>query len=232
MRRPPVSSPEPSPATILIVDDHADARRLLALLLKSEGYRTLLAQDGPEALRLAEETPDLALVILDVMMPGMDGLEVCRRLRARPSDAYVPIILATALNDEEHLVRGLAAGADDYVAKPFSHIELLARVRTALRLKAALDQLVAARELAAVAAMQVTLAHEINNPLAIAQGNVELALDAAGGQEPLHRRLRAAYDGCSRIRQIVQQLVELKRVHTTTYLGPIRMLDLAHSTTP
>ncbi len=97
-----MSSPEPvaAPATILVVDDHADARRLLALLLKSQGYRTLLAQDGPEALRLAEETPDLSLVILDVMMPGMDGLEVCRRLRARPGDAYVPIILATALSDE------------------------------------------------------------------------------------------------------------------------------------
>ncbi len=123
-------------------------------------------------------------------------------------------------------------GADDYVTKPFSHVELLSRVRTALRLKAALDQLVAAREMAAVAAMQVTLAHEINNPLAITQGNIELALDAAGGQEPLHRRLRAAYDGCVRIRQIVQQLVELKRVQTTTYLGPVRMLDLVRSTTP
>ncbi len=215
------------PATILIVDDHPDARRLLALLLAREGYRLLLAPDGPEALRIAESTPDLSLAILDVMMPGMDGLEVCRRLRARGEGAYVPIILATALTDEAHLVAGLQAGADDYVTKPFSHPELLARIRTALRLKRAMDQLLEARELGAVAAMQITLAHEINNPLTIVQGNLELLLGSCGTEGATPHRLKAALDACLRIRELVRQLVELKRVTTTTYIGSTRMLDLS-----
>ncbi|HUT35283.1 MAG TPA: response regulator [Planctomycetota bacterium] len=228
----PNAEPTEPQATILIVDDHPDARRLLALLLRTEGHRLLLAQEGQEALRIADSTPDLSLIILDVMMPGMDGLEVCRQFRARPRNVHVPIILVTALSEEEHLARGLAAGADDYVTKPIRHTELLARVRAALRLKRALDQLIGTRQLAAITAMQVTLAHEINNPLTIAQGNLELVLSTCGTEGPTPPRLRAALDACVRIRQLVQQLVELKRVATTSYVGSERMLDLGRSSPP
>ena len=246
----PDSEPAPEQATILAVDDHPEALRLLALLLRPEGHRILTAENGQEALRVAEATPGLSLILLDVMMPGMDGLEVCRQFRARRREIYVPIILATALSEDEHLVAGLAAGADDYVTKPIRHPELLARVRAALRLKRAHDQLEAARELAAVAAMQVTLAHEINNPLTIVLGNLELALNGPrGGQdaqgshlhlahsrhvrnEDVTPRLRAAYDACVRIRELVAQLAELRKVATTTYVGSVRMLDLGRSAPP
>jgi len=226
------SPPAPTQETILVVDDHPEARRLLGLLLACEQHRILYAADGPTALAIAEAEADLSLIILDIMMPGMDGLEVCRRIRAAQRERHVPIILATALTEEEQLAEGLAAGADDYVTKPIRHTELLARVRAALRLRQAHEQLADAKELAAIAAMQVTLAHEINNPLTIALGNLELALRGLGdvnGQ--LHARLQAAFDACARIRRIVQQLAELKTVATTTYLGPIRMLDLGHPPT-
>ena len=218
---------EPRPRaglSILIVDDNAEVRRLLALLLKPEGYRLLLARDGHEALRIADRVPEVALVILDVMMPGLDGLEVCRRLRQRPH--YVPIILATALADEGHVLRGFEAGADDYVTKPFRKPEVLARVRSALRLELAIRQLVDAKELASVGAMAVTLGHEINNPLTTVVGNVELSLNSTNLDDKTRRRLAATHEAACRIRDLVDRLVHIKRVVTTAYIDSIKMLDL------
>jgi PAS domain S-box-containing protein len=119
--------------TILIVDDQQRGRMALASLLEPEGYRVVYAENGPEALaQTAGLRPDL--VLLDVMMPDMDGFEVCRRLRADPHTAEVPLMMVTALDDQESLLRGIEAGADDFVTKPFNRAELRARVRTITRL--------------------------------------------------------------------------------------------------
>ncbi|HWQ14191.1 MAG TPA: response regulator [Roseiflexaceae bacterium] len=118
---------------ILIVDDHPLARETLAALLEPEGYQLAFAASGPEALAQARAlTPDL--VLLDVMMPGMDGFEVCRRLRDDPELALVPVIVVTALDDPGATLRALEAGADDFLGKPFNRAELRARVRTVTRL--------------------------------------------------------------------------------------------------
>jgi len=118
---------------ILIVDDTETGREILEALLYSPAYQLAFASNGPEALKQAEElTPDL--ILLDVMMPGMDGFEVCRRLRANPRLAHIPIILVTALDDRQSRLQGIEAGADDFVTKPFDHAELRARVRTITRL--------------------------------------------------------------------------------------------------
>lgn len=118
---------------ILIVDDTETGREILEALLHSPAYQLAFACNGPEALEKVEAlTPDL--VLLDVMMPGMDGFEVCRRLRANPRLADIPIILVTALDDRQSRIQGIEAGADDFVTKPFDHAELRARVRTITRL--------------------------------------------------------------------------------------------------
>ncbi len=118
---------------ILIVDDNAANRDTLVALLEGEAFELLEADSGAEALRLAAEVlPDLLL--LDVMMPGMDGFEVCRRLRAQEATADVPVILVTALDDQASRLTGIEAGADDFVSKPFNRAELRARVRTITRL--------------------------------------------------------------------------------------------------
>ena len=123
---------------ILVVEDEPDIRDLVVLHLTREGFRCRTAGNGVEALREARATrPDL--VVLDLMLPGMDGLEVCRRLRAEPATAGVPIIMLTAKADEVDRVVGLELGADDYVAKPFSPKELVARVRAVLRRSRAPD---------------------------------------------------------------------------------------------
>lgn len=116
-------------ATILIVDDDPKIRDLLRLYIEREGHRPLFAADGPSALATAlRERP--ALVLLDVMLPGLDGFEVCRRLR---DESDVPILLLTARSGDSDKVVGLDIGADDYVVKPFSPRELMARVRALLR---------------------------------------------------------------------------------------------------
>ena len=123
----------PVPSKILIVDDEINAVRMLRGLLIPDGYNVLTAHSGAEALTVAmRETPDV--VLLDVMMPDMDGYEVCAKLRADLRLANVPILLLTALDDQESRIHGLEAGADDFISKPFDSFELRARLRTITRL--------------------------------------------------------------------------------------------------
>ena len=117
---------------ILVVEDEIDVALLIAYNLEAEGYVVESVARGDEAeLRLAENAPDL--LILDWMLPGVSGIEICRRLRARETTRTLPVIMVTARNEESERVRGLAVGADDYVVKPFSVIELMARVHALLR---------------------------------------------------------------------------------------------------
>jgi len=117
---------------ILIVDDEKDIVKMLNYNLKKEGFRTVDAYDGEDALDLAiSEHPDL--IVLDLMLPGIDGLEVCRRLKKESKTAVIPIIMLTAKTQETDKIVGLELGADDYVSKPFSPKELIARIKAVLR---------------------------------------------------------------------------------------------------
>lgn len=117
---------------ILIVEDEADLALMLRYNLEAEGFRVQTASSGDEAVEaMREGVPDL--ILLDWMLPGLSGIELCRRWRSREETARVPIIMITARGEEEERVRGLATGADDYVVKPFSIPELLARVQALLR---------------------------------------------------------------------------------------------------
>jgi len=118
--------------TILVIEDEADILEVLQYNLAREGYRVLSSRDGEEGLeRARRDSPDL--VLLDLMLPGLDGLEVCRRLQADPVTSAIPVIMVTAKGEETDVVLGLQLGADDYVAKPFSPRELTARVKAVLR---------------------------------------------------------------------------------------------------
>ena len=119
-------------ARILIIEDEEPLVTLLRYNLEAEGYEVDAAMRGDEAdTKLKEATPDL--IVLDWMLPGLSGIELCRRLRSRPETKQLPIIMLTARGEESEKVRGLATGADDYIVKPFSVPELLARVRALLR---------------------------------------------------------------------------------------------------
>ena len=137
-----VPSPAPAaapPARVLVVDDTPQNVKLLADILGAKGFVAITAANGEEALaKLAAEQPDI--VLLDVMMPGLSGYDVCRRIRADPATALLPVVLVTSLDPHEERVKGIEAGADDFLSKPIHQAELLARVRSLLRIKALQDE--------------------------------------------------------------------------------------------
>ncbi|MFC3568266.1 phosphate regulon transcriptional regulator PhoB [Paracoccus sp. TOH] len=117
---------------VLVVEDEGAQREVLKYNLESEGFQVVMAENGDEAMLLvAEEQPDL--IVLDWMLPNVSGIEICRRVKADPSTRQIPIIMLSARSEEVDRVRGLETGADDYVVKPYSVVELMARLRTQLR---------------------------------------------------------------------------------------------------
>ncbi|MGA7841064.1 MAG: HD domain-containing phosphohydrolase, partial [Candidatus Acidiferrales bacterium] len=139
---------------ILIVDDESGARAALEFLLRREGFEVRDAADGPSAIQeCATFRPDL--ILLDIMMPGMDGFEVCRRIKATPETRLTPVVLITGLSATEDRIMGINSGADDFLSKPIDLNELLARTRSLLRLKQYTDELENAE------AVLFSLAHSI-----------------------------------------------------------------------
>jgi signal transduction histidine kinase len=202
------SSPAPVPgsdaaATILVVDDEPNNVDVVRHFLEMEGLRVVGAMDGEAALeRLAVHAPDV--ILLDVIMPGPDGFEICRRLKADPHTVFIPVVLLTALRGVDDRIKGAAAGADDFVSKPFDHVELVTRVKSLVRVKRLHDQIEAHnRELERrvaerTADLQRALdqlreldrlksefiantSHELRTPLLHVKGAVHLLADGAMG---------------------------------------------------
>jgi putative two-component system response regulator len=149
-----ITSIGPAAPTVLVVEDDPANRALLTALLERAGYRAVTAIDGPSGLAAAFEiAPDLML--LDVGLPGMDGLEICRRLRADPRTVTLPVVLLTGRTSVDDVVAGLDAGADDFLAKPFHEAELLARLRSARRLALVMAEMESAQGVVAALANAV-----------------------------------------------------------------------------
>lgn len=137
---------EESSVRILVAEDDPVSRRVLEVFLKKRGFEVLTASNGTEALEILEKEDGPRLALLDWMMPGLEGVQVCQRVRARNSQAYVYILLLSAKIQKEDFLRGLDSGADDYLTKPFDPQELHARLRVGLRILNLQDSLIAARE--------------------------------------------------------------------------------------
>ncbi|HXU11492.1 MAG TPA: hybrid sensor histidine kinase/response regulator [Candidatus Binatia bacterium] len=165
-------------ATVLVVDDDQRNVRLIESILKGSGYRVLKAYNGEEALQVVEaEHPDL--LVLDVMMPRVSGFELCQQLKGRYETRLLPVIMVTALNALEDKVQALEYGADDFLTKPINKLELLAKVRSVLRVKALQDEVEAAnhqlvRMQGFKESMMQMVVHDLKNPLASIMGNIQL----------------------------------------------------------
>ena len=163
-----------SPASILVVDDSPTNLNVLLELLEASEYKVTLAKNGENALNKAKRTqPDL--ILLDVLMPGIDGFETCRRLKADRDTHRIPVIFMSALSETVNKVKGLQIGAVDYITKPFDHEEVLARIRVHLNLKTSQLQLVQESGLSALGQLVAGIAREINNPINFVYGNLAYA---------------------------------------------------------
>jgi adenylate cyclase len=152
-----------APAKVLVVDDTPNNVKLLSDLLSVKGYAVATATNGEEGLtKIASEKPDL--VLLDVMMPGLSGYEVCQRIRANSETALLPVVLVTSLDPQQERVKGIEAGADDFLSKPINQPELFARVRSLLRVKALQDEV--GRQADALKQWNLKLEERVNEQVA------------------------------------------------------------------
>ena len=196
---------------ILVVDDISKNLQVVGTILRNEGYHVMPATSGLQALeRVSAQPPDL--ILLDLMMPEMDGLEVCSRLKAEPLTRQIPVIFLTASNEMEHLMKGFEAGAVDYITKPFNAPELLARVRTHLELKHARERLREMNE--EKNEFMGIAAHDLRNPLSAIQGYAEMIIEDA--QSLAHRDLEGngqrIREAAKRMTEMVQNFLDANRI--------------------
>ncbi len=240
-------SRSPDEFLILIADDDPNVVEVLSLLLEREGYKTVPAYDGEEALAMVRELrPDL--VLLDVRMPGMDGYEVCRRIKEDPSTAVIPVVMVTMVRGLRNKLTGVEAGADDYLNKPVNEVELAARVRSLLRVKSLYDRIEAYnRELEERVAERTAqlrealdkltemerlrseiinnVSHELRTPLTQVKNAVEL-LEGARSPDEMQALITTARQAMRRLERLVNNVMDLS-AGVQTRLEPVSVRDAA-----
>lgn len=214
---------------ILVIDDQPDNVFILQDRLEREGYEILTAYDGIAGLEKAKtELPDL--ILLDIMMPGLSGLEVCEKLVSFEDTKRIPIILVTALVDVKDIEVGLKVGAYDYIKKPFNKIELIARVRSALRFSESNKVMLEMEKIRIFAATIVTANHEIKQPLTL----INLSLSAIKrelGKEPIskeaiNKKIQFIETAGKDIVDVLEKLSSIRRPEFTNYVNDMNMIDL------
>ena len=221
---------------VLFADDDVISRTLLAAVLTHMGHEARGADNGERAWRMYEASP-APLVILDVNMPVLDGLEVCRRIRGHAAGRETFVVVVTALDGRDDLAAVLDAGADEYVMKPSSPENLRARLEIAARRiaedrarRTAEAELARARWLAGIGETTIALEHEINNPLSALLGHAELLLMDDDLTESQRDELRVIREQAARIADVVRRLARLKNPQSVEYLSGARMIDLSKGT--
>jgi signal transduction histidine kinase len=217
----PLSLTAPRRSRILVVDDITRNLQVVGMMLRQADYEVMPATGGLEALEgVRVQPPDL--ILLDLMMPEMDGLEVCRQLKSDPALQAIPVIFLTASNEMEHLVKGFEVGAVDYITKPFNAPELLARVRTHLELQHARERLREMNE--EKNEFMGIAAHDLRNPLSAIQGYAEMiredaqsladgnVKDLAACASDVESNSRKIGDLAARMAGMVQNLLDANRI--------------------
>jgi two-component system cell cycle response regulator len=213
---------------VLVIDDQPENVYMLQDRLETEGFEVITAYDGMTGIqKTIDEIPDL--ILLDVMMPEMSGLEVCTRLVNDPITSSIPIILVTAKTTAEDTKEGLQAGAFDYVKKPVDKVELLARINSALKLRDLNKKLLEAEKLTTFGATVVTANHKIKQPLtmiklAFASIIRELKKDSID-RELIEKKAMYIESAANEITEILNQLNSIENPTLTNYVGDIKMID-------
>jgi len=203
----------------LVADDDADNLALLKDLLPQWGHEVVSAEDGEEAWALMLETNAPRLAVLDWVMPRLDGVQLCSRLREKFKHNPMYIILLTSRNRSEDLVRALGAGADDYVTKPFVFEELRARLQVGCRVLALQAQICECERLRAVLQTTGAVCHEMNQPLQSVLISSQLLAMSLPPDDPNHEVLTALQQGVQRLGEFTRGMMRLAHTNTKPYLG-------------
>jgi len=217
---------------ILVVDDVPVNVQLLSRLLQREGYDVLSAENGVTAYNMAiSYLPDL--ILLDVMMPEMDGFEVCRALRAEDATSEIPIIFVTAKTETMDTVRGLNMGGVDYVTKPFVSAEVLARVRTHLKLRTMRDEkleyhseLLRTQKLASITTLAGGIAHNINNLIGTIIGYADMLQDSPSHDERTRRYISRILEASQGVADLTRDLLTYARVGRSATMSGLNVTEL------
>jgi DNA-binding response OmpR family regulator len=216
---------------ILIVDDQPDNVFILQDRLQREGYSILTAYDGPTCIEIAEEAlPDL--VLLDVMMPGMSGFDVCDKLVRNEKTTNIPIILVTALTDIDDVKQGLQVGAFDYIKKPYNRAELIARINSALKFSETSKVLLELEKINTFTATVVTANHEIKQPLTLINLSTAAISREIGkdniNRETIIKRVEFIDNATKEIIKVLERLSSIKNPVITDYVNDLKMIDLGN----
>jgi DNA-binding response OmpR family regulator len=214
---------------ILVIDDHADSVFLLKDRLEHEGYEVIAAYDGKSGMHKAfNENPDL--ILLDIMMPDIDGLEVCRTLLNTQSTKDIPVILVTGKADAEGTREGLQAGAFDYIKKPVNKTELLARIHSALKLRETTKLLIEVEKINTFAATVVTANHEIKQPLTLINLSAAAIRREIGkdeiNREAVLKRIGFIETAAREINNVLEKFKAIRSPNFSPYVNDIQMVDL------
>ena len=216
---------------ILIAEDNSTSRRILETILVKWNYDVISASDGNEAWEMLQEKDPPKLIILDWMMPGINGVEICRRLRLKDHVEPKYIILLTARDEKNDIVEGLGAGADDYIAKPFDKDELRARIDVGRRVIELQTALLEKEKLQVIFEMTGTICHELSQPMQAISGNSELMLMNIQKDNPLYRNVKTIKDQVDRMGDITRKLKRVTRYKTKDYINS-KIIDLDSAAAP
>lgn len=213
---------------ILAVDDSPTMNRVVRGIFEPDGLEVITATTGEEALKLVEQDETIDLVLLDVLLEGMSGIEVCRRIKENPRCKELPVLMVTGRDSPDEKIQGFQVGAEDYLTKPFHAPELRARVQVHLRLRQLRREIAEDARINTLLATISSVNHEINNPLTAVMGNAELLARALAkkGDEDNARRAERIVEAVERIGSVIHKLRGAKAVAEKSYLGPRTMLDL------
>lgn len=203
---------------ILIAEDDFTSRTMLQAVLTKWGYEVISAGDGDEAFAAFQQSNNLQLAVLDWEMPGLNGAELCRRLRGQDRKNPLYLILLTSRDEPEDIAHGLEAGADDYIAKPYDNTELKARVDVGRRMISLQNEMRERERLQGVLEMAGAVCHELNQPLQSVSGFSEMLLMDLKTEDPNYNTLKKIKLGIDRIGELTRKIMKITRYQSKPYL--------------
>lgn len=216
---------------ILIAEDNLTSRRILESILVKWNYDVISACDGNEAWEMLQEKDHPKLIILDWMMPGINGVEICRRLRQVEAVKPIYIILLTARDEKNDIIEGLGAGADDYIPKPFDKDELRARIDVGRRVVELQRALLEKEKLQVIFEMTGAICHELSQPMQAISGNSELMLMNLKKENPMYKHVETIKNQVERMGDITRKLKRVTRYKTKDYINS-KIIDLDNAAAP